>query len=830
MIKKAMLAAAVAAATVVVATPATAAPPAALDAQKWSFQDNLTWADYKKLPGPDYSDPSVQPTVDKWRVALIMVDYPDRPFTISQPAGSTIFGTPSAVAHSVPRADVPKFYGDFFNKPSALNNFQTINRYWMENSYGKYGVELVPYGPYQLPLESWRYHIGNFQSIPADCPNPGGTKTCNQNYFNAVRDAWNAAVPAAERATFDNAYYVSAGQDESATWQEFGEMRFTSQDTVSDAFGPKAIDPLHAKGNWATTRYIPWTSWAAAANIWPSASGTVSTEAESSGMAVFAHELSHNLGLPDNYNNPFAVQQQRTAGGMWDMMSRGSFNGPGGQHTRWMIPPTQGAALGAQHGIRNKQKLNFVAADDVLTLNRNGLATSGTMVAEVKAREVNPGDDLAGIRVLLDGAAPADKNPPCRYHTDPMCEGPWFTSATGTGVTAGFNDYTVEVVQQIGSDSFTGGSGVLLGKNKNTNSSCGSFNCQTWYIDANPQDINQVDYVKADGTPVKAPLGDERQTNDGTFHAGTNSGSKSEFKAAANNLHFYILDKRVDADGVNRYKIGVRSTAGTGPQTRGLELATPTRGTAEGLATCTFPLKNTGVAASIPSTVHPSGDVNQYFTSDIYRLSATASGSGWTAYLKNEFATAKFGETVQVPVYVDKAANASASGSVSLQATSESDPSKSTSVTCSVGTGDGVGGTVPATLALNLGTAADFGPFTAGMQKDYYASTAATVTSTAGDATLSVADASTTATGHLVNGAFFLPEKLQANAVLGATSSDVYAPVGGSSAPTSLLAWANPVSNDAVKIGFKQPVKANDALRTGSYAKTLTFTLSTTNP
>ena len=31
-------------------------------------------------------------------------------------------------------------------------------------------------------------------------------------------------------------------------------------------------------------------------------------------------------------------------------------------------------------------------------------------------------------------------------------------------------------------------------------------------------------------------------------------------------------------------------------------------------------------------------------------------------------------------------------------------------------------------------------------------------------------------------------------------------------------------------VGFKQPVKANDALRTGTYSKTLTFTLSTTNP
>ena len=42
--------------------------------------------------------------------------------------------------------------------------------------------------------------------------------------------------------------------------------------------------------------------------------------------------------------------------------------------------------------------------------------------------------------------------------------------------------------------------------------------------------------------------------------------------------------------------------------------------------------------------------------------------------------------------------------------------------------------------------------------------------------------------------------------------------------------WTAPVSNDPVTIGFRQRVKATDALRTGSYSKTLTFTLSTTNP
>jgi hypothetical protein len=33
-----------------------------------------------------------------------------------------------------------------------------------------------------------------------------------------------------------------------------------------------------------------------------------------------------------------------------------------------------------------------------------------------------------------------------------------------------------------------------------------------------------------------------------------------------------------------------------------------------------------------------------------------------------------------------------------------------------------------------------------------------------------------------------------------------------------------------VSIFFEQRIKANDALRTGTYDKTLTFTLSTTNP
>ena len=99
------------------------------------------------------------------------------------------------------------------------------------------------------------------------------------------------------------------------------------------------------------------------------------------------------------------------------------------------------------------------------------------------------------------------------------------------------------------------------------------------------------------------------------------------------------------------------------------------------------------------------------------------------------------------------------------------------------------------------------------------------MTSSAGDATLTVADPSPTNTGKLVNGSFALAQPVQANAGGGA-----FAPVGGSSSPTPLKSYAGPASNDVVSVAFQQSIAANEALRTGAYSKTLTFTLSTTQP
>ena len=61
-----------------------------------------------------------------------------------------------------------------------------------------------------------------------------------------------------------------------------------------------------------------------------------------------------------------------------------------------------------------------------------------------------------------------------------------------------------------------------------------------------------------------------------------------------------------------------------------------------------------------------------------------------------------------------------------------------------------------------------------------------------------------------MNGTFALPEPLRVE--------------------LSKSTWTAPVSNDPVTIALQAVVKATDALRTGAYSKTLTFTLSTTSP
>jgi hypothetical protein len=91
---------------------------------------------------------------------------------------------------------------------------------------------------------------------------------------------------------------------------------------------------------------------------------------------------------------------------------------------------------------------------------------------------------------------------------------------------------------------------------------------------------------------------------------------------------------------------------------------------------------NTGNVA-LPQGQHPE-DVSSYLGGDVFRLSATVDGQGWTTWLPNQLTSARFGRTVQVPVYAKQNAPGSGLVRVNLTARSESDPSKTSTATCHV--------------------------------------------------------------------------------------------------------------------------------------------------
>ncbi|WP_189114805.1 M6 family metalloprotease domain-containing protein [Pilimelia terevasa] len=642
--------------------PASAAPPAAdpfqvLDPQNWQNPDAMTWDDYRPVPQTNWADPTRRGDRRNFRIALVTLDYPDQPFAVTQAAHSTAFGNPQPSAAGVPRAQVPAFYRDFLNKPNDLNRGHTLHEYWMQDSQGRYGVDLTGFGPYEMPGKGHEYGIDSGMNGAA-CP--AGDR-CGRDLRADGLGAWKKAVGETEAKKYELVFILSAGQDESSTWQEFGEMKFAGKGEVPDAWGP----PDPKLPNSAKTRYVDWTSWKAAAAIWPNAGGGSSIQAESSGMGVYAHELTHLLNIGDNYNNPYGSPPRRAYTGIWSMMSRGTFNGPGGPHTRWQVPPVKGGSLGSLHTLRDKLKIDLLSEENVLRLSREALSSSGLVVAEVTARAVSAGPgELTGVNIAMN----KDRAPSCNPATDPFCDG------------GGYQNYTVEVVGRMGPDSFTPDSGVLLSKTKNADDAP-----YQWVVDSNPQDIDMVDFRRPDGTVQKITVGDYRQLSDALLHAGTRSGSEYEYVDEANRLHFYVLDLRRGADGTLRYTVAARALDGAGPSLRGAALSAGRPGDGQpgvGGVTCTFALTNTGQFKA-GGQGHPE-DATAYLQSDVYRLTAGVAGSGWRAELPNALATAKFGQSTDVRVAVGATPQAADTGVVTLTATSVSDPAKSATSECRV--------------------------------------------------------------------------------------------------------------------------------------------------
>src|SRR5689334_2811311 len=66
-------------------------PPAPADPQRVRDQDDMTWEDYRPIPGVNWADTSRHGSKRTMRVAIVPADYSDQPFVLTLPRGSDLF-------------------------------------------------------------------------------------------------------------------------------------------------------------------------------------------------------------------------------------------------------------------------------------------------------------------------------------------------------------------------------------------------------------------------------------------------------------------------------------------------------------------------------------------------------------------------------------------------------------------------------------------------------------------------------------------------------------------------------------------------------------------
>lgn len=324
----------------------------------------------------------------------------------------------------------------------------------------------------------------------------------------------------------------------------------------------------------------------------------------------------------------------------------------------------QGGSLGSLHTVRDKLQIGLISNSSIASIPKSALSSSGIAVAKLTARSVK--SNLMALRIEMG----TDQSPKCDPNTDLYCDG------------GGYNNYDLEVIDRMGADSFQADAGVMISKTKNV-----ARQPFQWTIDANPQDIGLVDFIRPNGSAAMITLGDYRQLLDALFHAGTRSGSKFDYQDKSNGLHFYILNKVRNRDGVLSYSVAARSLNSTNGSKHDVRLETGhavisrvNTPTGRGVF-CSFALQNNGTYAKGSDTAE---DVSKYFGSDVYRLKAAVKGRGWRVEMPNELVAAKYGDTVSANVAVGAMANAEEIGVVTLTATSESDADATAVAECRV--------------------------------------------------------------------------------------------------------------------------------------------------
>jgi hypothetical protein len=132
----------------------------------------------------------------------------------------------------------------------------------------------------------------------------------------------------------------------------------------------------------------------------------------------------------------------------------------------------------------------------------------------------------------------------------------------------------------------------------------------------------------------------------------------------------------------------------------------------------------------------------------------------------------------------------------------------------------------PSVLGLSVNPL-QFNPFVAGLSETYTATTTASVTSTWPNAALSVYDPDPVngTNGRLLNGTSVIPRDMQVLNSVGSFSN-----IGNASSPDTIATFDAQVASQSTPVTMRQQINSTDVLVAGEYAKSMTFSLSTSTP
>lgn len=238
----------------------------------------------------------------------------------------------------------------------------SMSNWYLEQSSGRYSVDGVVKGWYQVPSAEKEYG--------GDTVGAGGHDSLNGPVWRIISDLvgvigndidWKG-FDKKDRYDYDNdgnlnepdgyvdylmVIHAGTGQEggggaegSDALWSHRGQANFLPEG------GPQNLGPAQFTKRGGVKTASPEDVWVLDYTLEP----------EDGGVGVFAHEFGHDLGLPDLYDTQPFGDQSESSTGFWTVMSSGSWTGP------------QGGPLGTvptHFGAWEKEELGWLDREEV---------------------------------------------------------------------------------------------------------------------------------------------------------------------------------------------------------------------------------------------------------------------------------------------------------------------------------------------------------------------------------------------------------------------------------------------------------------------------------